>query len=144
MPMLKSPVVNLQNQRGFTLLEVLAAFVLFALSFATVMQVLTGSIRNTARSQEYTQATLWADSIMAEVGLGAPIESGGASGRFNDKYSYHLDISEYEMLIGEDSLVSEALPVQLYRVAVEVSWGESNNPATASFVTLKAVNSNKQ
>lgn len=144
MSILKSPVVNLQNQRGFTLLEVLAAFVLFALSFATVMQVLTGSIRNTARSQEYTQATLWADSVMAEVGLDAPIESGGASGSFNDKYSYHLDISEYEMLLGEENLVSEALPVQLYRVEVEVSWGESNNPATARFVTLKAVNSNKQ
>ncbi|MCF6225644.1 MAG: prepilin-type N-terminal cleavage/methylation domain-containing protein [Xanthomonadales bacterium] len=144
MPFLKLPIINLKKQRGFTLLEVLAAFVLFALSFATIMQVLTGSIRNTARSQEYTQATLWADSIMAEVGLDAPIESGGASGRFNDKYSYHLDISEYEMIIGEDSLASEALPVQLYRVAVEVSWGESSNPATARFVTLKAINGNEQ
>ncbi len=132
------------QQRGFTLLEVLVAFVLFALAFATVMQILTGSVRNTARSQEYTQATLWADSIMAEVGLTVPIESGGSSGNFNDKYSYILDISEYEMIIGEDSLVSESLPVELYRVAVEVSWGESGNPARATFVTLKAINGNQR
>jgi len=137
-------MIAIRKQRGFTLLEVLAAFVLFALSFATVMQILSGSIRNVARSQEYTQAALWADSVMAEVGLDTPIESGGSSGSFNDKYSYHLDISEYEMVIGEDSVVSEALPVQLYRVAVEINWGESTNPAAARFVTLKAVNGSKQ
>ena len=132
------------RQGGFTLLEVLAAFVLFALSFATVMQILSGSVRNVARSQEYTQAALWADSVMAEVGLDAPLESGSSSGRFNDKYSYHLDISEYEMVIGEQSLVSEALPVKLYRVAVEINWGDGSNPATAHFVTLKAVNGDKR
>ena len=132
------------KQRGFTLLEVLAAFVLFALSFATVMQILTGSVRNVARSQEYTQSTLWANSIMAEVGLTVPIEVGISSGNFNHKYRYTLDISEYEMIIGDDSLVSEALPVDLYRVEVEVSWGEGTNPATARFVTLKALDSNQR
>ncbi|MBE9550000.1 MAG: prepilin-type N-terminal cleavage/methylation domain-containing protein [Proteobacteria bacterium] len=134
----------MRNQRGFTLLEVLAAFVLFALSFATVMQILSGSIRNVARSQEYTQAALWADSVMAEVGLEGPIESGGSSDSFNDKYSYTLDISEYEMIIGNDSLVSEALPVELYRVEVKVNWGQGSNPASASFVTLKAVNGKRR
>lgn len=137
-------MIVMRNQRGFTLLEVLAAFVLFALSFATVMQILSGSIRNVARSQEYTQAALWADSVMAEVGLEGPIESGGSSGSFNDKYSYTLDISEYEMIIGNDSLVSEALPVELYRVEVAVNWGEGSNPASASFVTLKAVNGKRR
>jgi len=132
------------RQQGFTLLEVLVAFVLFALSFAVVMQILTGSIRNTSRSQDYTQATLWADSVMAEVGLDAPLEAGASSGSFNDKYRYDLSISEYEMALGESGPVSETLPVQLFRVEVLVYWGAGNNPATASFVTLKAINANRK
>lgn len=133
-------MIAMRKQAGFTLLEVLAAFVLFALAFTTVMQILSGSIRNVARSQEYTQAALWADSVMAGVGLEEPIESGSSSGSFNDKYSYHLNISEYEMVVGEGNLVSEVLPVELFRVDVVVNWGEGSNPAAASFVTLKAVN----
>ncbi len=135
---------NNNKQTGFTLLEVLVAFVLFALSFSVVMQILTGSIRNTARSQEYTQAALWAQSVMAEVGLSEPVEAGAASGSFNEKYSYSLDISEYDMTIGEGSLASEVIPVDLYLVAVEIYWGESSNPASARFTTLKALNGNQR
>ncbi len=129
------------KQSGFTLLEVLVAFVLFAMSFAVVMQILTSSVRNTARSQEYTQAALWAQSVMAEVGIAEPLEAGSQSGSFNDKYSYSLDISEYDMSIGE-GLASETIPVGLYLVAVEIYWGDSNNRATARFSTLKALNGN--
>jgi len=135
-------IATRNRQNGFTLLEVLVAFVLFALSFAVVMQILTSSVRNTGRSQEYTQAALWAQSVMAEVGLAEPLETGTASGSFNEKYSYSLSISEYDMSIGEGSLVSETIPVDLYLVAVEIYWGESSNPASARFSTLKALNGN--
>lgn len=52
------------GQGGFTLLEVLLAFLVFALSFAVTLEILTGSIRNTARAREYTEATLIAQSLM--------------------------------------------------------------------------------
>ncbi len=136
-----SAFTNRSKQSGFTLLEVLVAFVLFAMSFAVVMQILTSSVRNTARSQEYTQAALWAQSVMAEVGIAEPVETVSQSGSFNDKYSYSLDISEYDMSIGE-GLASETIPVELYLVAVEIYWGDSNNRASARFSTLKALNGN--
>jgi type II secretory pathway pseudopilin PulG len=45
---------------GFTLLELLLAFVVFAISFATVLEIMSGSMRNTVRAREYTEAALTA------------------------------------------------------------------------------------
>ena len=49
---------------GFTLLELLLAFMVFALSFATVLEILSGSMRNTVRARHFTEAALTAQSIM--------------------------------------------------------------------------------
>ncbi len=65
-----------RRSRGFTLLEVLLAFVIFAMSFAVVLQILSGSIRNTMRSKQYTEIALIAQSVMDTVGLDVPLEAG--------------------------------------------------------------------
>ena len=64
----------LKNQQGFTMIEILAAFSVFVLAFAMALQILSGSISNTRRSAEYTQAALWAQSIMETVGMERPVE----------------------------------------------------------------------
>ena len=52
---------------GFTLLEVLLAFVIFALSFATVLEILSGSLRSTMRARDYSEAALLAQHRRVEV-----------------------------------------------------------------------------
>ena len=73
-----TPPVSPAGSRGFTLLELLLAFVVFALSFATVLEILSGSMRNTVRARHYSEAALTAQSIMDQVGL-APGEGAGTS-----------------------------------------------------------------
>lgn len=125
------------NQRGFTMIEILAAFSVFVLAFATALQILSGSIHNTRRSSEYTQAALWAQSIMETVGMERPVEDGVESDRFNDEYSYTLNIIPFE-LEGDDALLREAVPIDLYRVELVVYWGTRERPREARFVTLRA------
>ena len=55
-------MVSMPRNRGFTLLELLLAFLVFALSFATVLEILSGSLRNTVRARHYTEAALTAQS----------------------------------------------------------------------------------
>ena len=54
-----------RQSRGFTLLEVLLAFVVFALSFAVVLEILGGSMRSSLRARDYTEAALIGQSLMA-------------------------------------------------------------------------------
>ena len=44
----------------------MAAFVVFALIFATSLQVMSGAMRNTVKSDQYTQAALWAQSRLQQ------------------------------------------------------------------------------
>ena len=92
------------------MLEVLAATMIFALIFATTLQVLSGSIRNTQRSADYTQAALWAESRLAIIGVEEPLEIGVTSGRFNDEYSWEMEITEVEIEPAEPALSDSTPP----------------------------------
>lgn len=127
------------GQRGFTLLEVVVAFTIFALAFATVLQVTSGSVRNTARSREFTEAALWAQSRMASIGIDEPLQEGSRRGEFNDRYRWELDIRPYSVQQGDENISEESIPLELYRVALTVRWGGTAQPREATFETLRAV-----
>jgi len=82
--------------RGFSLIEMVAAFLVFAISMGILMQILATSMRNTRQSSDYTMAALWAQSKLDTVGVGTPIEPGRSSGRFDDVYGWELDIQQVD------------------------------------------------
>ncbi|MBL8299549.1 MAG: prepilin-type N-terminal cleavage/methylation domain-containing protein [Rhodanobacteraceae bacterium] len=130
------------RQRGFSLIELVAAFVVFALGFAVLMGILSASIRNTRLAAEYTQAALWAQSRLDVVGIDEKLEAGRKSGRFDDQYRWELDIQKYE-----PPPAANAAPqpegfqnIELFRVDLEVFWGERRNPRSAHFVSLRSAN----
>jgi len=125
-----------RHQGGFTLLEVLVAFVIFALVFATTLQILSGSLRNVKRSAEYTQAALWAQSRLDAVGIDPPLESGQYQGEFDDDYSWELEIVPYEF--NDDSgLILDEFPIDLFYVELRVNWGQEPRRLQAVFKTLR-------
>ncbi len=128
---------------GFTLLEVLVAFLVFALAFGAIMQILSGSIRNTARSAEYTQAALWAESKMETLGVEEPLEEGSESGDFNDDYRYELNVEPYEY-IDEEGIVTDAIQTRLLSVELVVRWNSGQRERSARFRTLKAILDNER
>ncbi|MEM7706989.1 MAG: prepilin-type N-terminal cleavage/methylation domain-containing protein [Pseudomonadota bacterium] len=124
------------RQRGFTLLEVLAAFVVFALLFTTTLQIMSASMRNVTRSADYSQAALWAQTRMDSVGIDPAIEEGFWDGEFDDNFSWTLEIQPYQVL-DELSASLEESPVDLYYVELTVIWGE-NDERRAVFKTLRS------
>jgi general secretion pathway protein I len=132
------------GEKGFTLLEVLLAFVIFSLSFAVVLQIISGSIRNTMRSKQYTEVALIAQSVMDTVGLDIPLEAGTeASGEAGD-YNWHLMIYEFEQPEGpqadfESLLIAELSGIELLQVELFVSWAEPPDERSRRFSTVKAI-----
>src|SRR5690606_5359139 len=90
------PPMNSRRARGFSLIEMVAAFLVFAIGMGVLMQVLAGSMRNTRQSSDYTMAALWAQSKLDVVGVGEPIEAGRSNGRFDDKFGWELDNQEVD------------------------------------------------
>ncbi len=126
-----------RRQRGFSLLEVLAAFVLFAVAFGGVLQLLAASMRNTRVSAEYTYAALWAQSKLDTVGVLEPLEERGDNGEFDDTYRWQLEVQRFEP-VRETAMVDEVFSIDLYRVELIVSWGDTARPREARFVTLRS------
>ena len=77
---------------GFTLLEVIAAVLLLAITFASLMRVAGSSLALTARSAERSEAAMWGRSLLDSAFVLEPIRVGRSSGRFDERYRWQLDV----------------------------------------------------
>jgi general secretion pathway protein I len=126
---------------GFTLLEVLLAFLVFSLSFATVLQLLSGSIRNTVRAKQTTEVALLAQSVMDSVGIDVPLEEGSAAEGEDGDYQWMLEIYRYDGGEGEQGGMSAAQEsgIVMLKVDLAVVWGEPPRDRVQYFSTVKAM-----
>ncbi|WP_257385684.1 type IV pilus modification PilV family protein [Tahibacter caeni] len=139
-PPLRRSLSAPSRQTGFSLIELIAAFVVFAIGFGVLMGILSASIRNTRLAADYTQAALWAQSQLDVVGIGEKVEPGRKSGRFDDQFRWELEISKYEPPPDSNS---QPRPegfqgIDLFLVDLEVLWGDRRSPRSAHFVSLRS------
>jgi len=137
----KGSVRPYDRSGGFTLLELLLAFVVFALSFATVLEILSGSMRNTVRARHYTEAALTAQSVMDQVGLDIPLQQGFQGAGDEGDYRWEIEIFPYAG--GETDTgvleLAELTQIELLQIVLEISWGEPPRDQSRRFSTVKAV-----
>ena len=135
-----------RSSEGFTLLEVMLAFVIFALSFATVLEIMAGSMRSVRRASEDTEVALLAQSVMDMVGTEIPIEPGDFSGTGMDRYEWRLGIYLYETG-GEDvgtQELAELSGVDLYRVDLDIEWAAGRRQRDMHFSTIRSILANRR
>ncbi|QDE40005.1 type II secretion system protein [Luteibacter pinisoli] len=118
----------MRRQRGFSLLETIAAMLLLAIVFGTLMKISSGSLHATSMVRTRDQAAMWVDSKLEALGHTEPLAEGSTSGRFEGGYDWRMGIERLPG--GPDEL-------RLYRVRLDVSWQEAARPARLSFTTLK-------
>jgi general secretion pathway protein I len=130
-----------RRSSGFTLLEVLLAFVVFAMSFTVVLEILSGSMRNTVHAKEYTEAALIAQSIMDEVGLEIPLEPGTTFNGEEGDYTWELQIFPYsgEGQNDQSLQLGELTGINLLEAELVIRWGAFPREQSRSFSTVKAV-----
>jgi len=143
---------SLHRNGGFTLIELVAAFVIFALGFGVLLQILSGALHTTAQSAEYTKAALWAQTLLDTQGIGEPLQEGSSSGRFDDRYSWELNVQKYdpppvttttETLTTSNAgglITSPITPLDLFRLELVVSWGTQYLTHHARFSTVRVMN----
>jgi general secretion pathway protein I len=123
-----------RTARGFSLIEMVAAFLVFAIGIGVLMQILGASLHNTRRSADYTQAALWAESLLDTVGVGQPVEEGSSNGRFDDDYAWQLDIQKIDPQAVEP-------PPQVANPLAAGNGAAAGQPAGESPLTSSAGNS---
>ena len=140
------------SARGFTLIELIAAFVIFALGFGVLLQILGGSLRTTTQSLDESKAAMWAQTVLDTQGIGEPLQEGSSRGRFDDQYSWELRVSKYDpppaqttvQPIGSadaNGLITQLTPnMDLFQLDLDVSWGNQFLMHRAHFATVRVMN----
>ncbi|HEV7776353.1 MAG TPA: prepilin-type N-terminal cleavage/methylation domain-containing protein [Luteibacter sp.] len=123
-----------RHSRGFSLLEVIAAIAVLAIAFAALMQVAGGSLSLTSRATERTQAALWARSLLDTAFVVDPVREGSSEGRFDDRYRWRLAVARWQP---EDDPAADGDSRLVYRLDLDVLWGEGSQERSAHFSTLR-------
>jgi len=133
-----------RQSRGFTLLEVMLAFVVFALSFAAVLEIMASSMRSVTQASDETEVALLAQSLMDTVGTEIPIEEGQYSGSSMDRFDWYLDISLYASVDGDENSaytqeLAELSGVELYYVDLNIEWLAGSRERKMHFGTVRSI-----
>lgn len=114
-----------RRARGFSLLEVLVAFSILALSLGILMRIFSGSLTNVEVSHDQAQAVVLAQSLIAAAGITAPLvpgESAGAAGGIFE-WTMHIRPFQDELAQAEQAFPVTPGSLNLWEIEVEVTWG---------------------
>jgi general secretion pathway protein I len=141
-----------RRARGFSLLEVLVAFVILALALGVIMRVFSQGMSRVSESDAYARAVTLAQSKLAQLGADIPLAEGELSGEGEDALRWRVRLGAYEadkvqaakeaadtaQAANAGSAAPAPLPVRLWQVEVEVSWdADQTPPRSVRLATLK-------
>jgi general secretion pathway protein I len=113
------------RQRGYTLIEVIVAFALLAGALTLLLGTLSGAARQVRGSADAGRAALYAQSLMAEVGVGEPLQPGSKNGEFEDgRYRWALDIQRWTDPARPGNAAADPAAPTLLEVRLGIEWGD--------------------
>ncbi len=125
-----------RGRAGFTLIEVIVAIAVLAISLTMVMQLFSGGLRASRASCDYTRAIVHAKDKMEELS----IEPVSGSGEFEDGFTWESEVSPVE----ETKETPDESGLNLLKVKVKVLWSNvANQQKSVELVSLKAVEKEK-
>jgi general secretion pathway protein I len=110
------------RQAGFTLIEVVVAFVMLALVLSISFEVFTGGMRRAGDLEDYSRALTLAQSKLGAAGTEEQIKEGETQGDTEDG-RYHWTLSARHTDEGApEAGQTNNNPYQLFHVEVRVDW----------------------
>lgn len=136
-----SPERSLRGARegGFTLLEVVVAFAVAALSIGIIYQIYASGLRATAMAEEYTRAAMLAEAALAQTGIEEPLVEGDLELESPDE-AFRLERSIEAVEIEEPDGLAGVELQQMYRVVVTARWEAGGKPREVRLETLRLAN----
>ncbi len=134
-----------RSMAGFTLIEVLTAMMILAISMVMIMQLFSGGLKAEKLSGDYNRAIMHARATMEEALLRETLEEGIVGGEFDDGFRWKTEVAPHQPADEEPDEDEEEnprpIPVELLEVTVEVGWTSGERERTFRIQTLAVVES---
>ncbi len=121
---------------GFTLLELLVALAILALSLTAAMQVFGEGLRGARQAEDYLTATALAQTELARLGIETfvPLAAGRHAGRHDDRFSWELQIAP----LGTENTGAPGLPrAALFSLVYRVIWQDHGTERSLTLETIR-------
>ncbi len=138
-PMNKTVLPKQSDQRGFTLLEVLVAVVILAVTGVAILQQFSAAQRAGIASRDSTRAVLHAKEKLEELKIKKELSESTESGTFDDGYEWETEILAYTYGDSEDEEEYEKLKHETYQLRTVVSWQFGDRKKQVELSTLRTV-----
>lgn len=109
---------------GYTLIEVLVAFMILALALTVLLRIFSGGLRNVAASADYAHAILVAEAQLATAGVTDALVPGETYGDEGGKFRWRKIVRTYLPFAEYDP---GTLPVTAYHITVIVEWSHAGS-----------------
>lgn len=134
-----------RRQLGFSLIEVLVAFSILALSLGVLMQIFSRASLTTTASAQYSRAAGLASARLEAVGAAIPLEPGSVTGEPEDGMAWEIIMipvegdapSQSDLGITVDDGLGFAPPATPYRVLASVLWRDGDRARRLTLTTLR-------
>jgi len=127
--------------RGFSVLEVLVAFIIVALVVTALFQLFGGALRNASGAGDWTRALLVAQSRLELAASTRPLREASDAGTEPDgRNAWRASVTPYAPPDPNPDLerASESMPTRLYRINVDVTFpGADGKSRTVSLSTMR-------
>ena len=129
-----------RSQAGFSLLEVLVAFIIVAIVVTALFRLFGGALGNASAAEEWSRALLVAQSRLELASAAQPLREGTDAGTEADgRIAWRTSVVPYVPPDANPDLerASEAMPTRLYRVSVDVRFpGATGRERSLSLSTV--------
>ena len=133
-------IASAQGQRGYTLIEVIVAFALLALGMTLLLGTLSGAARQVRWSADAGRATLHAQSLLDQIGVGEALQPGRREGEFEDgRYRWSLEIVPYVDVARATQAGIDPMAPQLLRLVLSVQWRDGGPRERLQVQSLRLV-----
>ena len=126
---------------GFSLIEVLAAFVILALVGTALFRLFSASLNNASAAEEWSRALLVAESQLDLAAAAQPLrenEVRGGDDAARLRWETHVAPYNVPDVDRELARASEALAMRLFRISVDVKFeGANGRERTLTLGTIK-------
>ena len=129
------------RQSGYTLIEVLVAFVILAMALTVILRIFSGGVRNVAVSSDYAKAVLIAESRLATAGIDGMLAPGELSGTEAGRFQWTRLVTNYQPT---PDYSTNANGSRAYHVAVTVSWPNGDRERRIELATVKLMHDERR
>jgi general secretion pathway protein I len=123
----------IQRKDGFTLLEVLVAFVLLVTVVTVILQLFSSNIKALSVSEDYASAVVRAESKMREILDNEQLAENVWSETSPEGYRFDITVAKaYEAR-------TKDMPMKILEIGVTMSWKMRGKDKSLILSTMKAV-----